>query len=84
MKKSELRKLIQEEMKILDPLFQSPLDQLGRLHMKPTEDQEIDRFIEGLNETIRIANELKTEGPNENMDFGSLIDDTNDFIKGFQ
>jgi hypothetical protein len=45
---------------------------------------EIDKFIVGLRQTVDLANLLKMNGSSENLDFGSLIDGTRDFVREFE
>ena len=45
---------------------------------------EIDKFITGLRQTVDLANLLKMNGSSENLDFGSLIDGTRDFVREFE
>ena len=45
---------------------------------------EIDKFIIGLRQTVDLANLLKMNGSSENLDFGSLIDGTRDFVREFE
>ena len=45
---------------------------------------EIDEFITGLRQTVDLANLLKMNGSSENLDFGSLIDETRDFVREFE
>tara|TARA_R110002020_G_scaffold393036_1_gene603331 strand:+ start:341 stop:583 length:243 start_codon:yes stop_codon:yes gene_type:complete len=45
---------------------------------------EIDKFITGLRQTVDLANLLKINGSSENLDFGSLIDGTRDFVREFE
>ena len=45
---------------------------------------EIDKFIIGLRQTVDLANLLKMNGSSENLDFGSLIDETRDFVREFE
>ena len=45
---------------------------------------EIDKFITGLRQTVDLANLLKMNGSSENLDFGSLIDGTRDFLREFE
>lgn len=71
MKKSQLRKIIKEEIKSLKETSMGGVER-------------IDDFIEGLEQTISIARKIQTEGENENADFGSLIDSTRDFIREFE
>ena len=45
---------------------------------------EIDKFIVGLRQTVDLANLLKMNGSSKNLDFGSLIDGTRDFVREFE
>ena len=47
-------------------------------------ESEIDKFIIGLRQTVDLANLLKMNGSSENLDFGSLIDETRDFVREFE
>lgn len=89
MKKSELRQIIKEEIKRVLKEEETTMinfdlkKYLAENKLLKENVEEVDRFIEGLQNTIKTANQLKMDGPSENMDFGSLIDATRDFLREF-
>jgi hypothetical protein len=74
MKKLQLKHIIKEEI-------QKVLKEDKNL---PYSDEIIKEFIQGLSNTITTANGLIVDGPTSEMDFGSLIDSTRDFIREFE
>ena len=74
MKKSQLKQIIKEEIE----------NSLREDKNLPYSDEIIKEFIQGLSNTITTANGLIVDGPNYEMDFGSLLSATGDFIREFE
>jgi len=70
MKKSLLKQIIKEEI-------------YGVLNEVGPDNDKIDNLIKYLEESIYYAKKLKTEGPNEMQDFGSLVLSIQDGLNQF-
>ena len=74
MKKSQLRKIIKEEIS----------KELKESNLSLEEDEMIEDFIRSLEQAIYSARQLQINGETDNMDFGSLVDAMRDELRGFE
>tara|TARA_B110000211_G_C13703988_1_gene388758 strand:- start:312 stop:542 length:231 start_codon:yes stop_codon:yes gene_type:complete len=74
MKKSQLRKIIKEEIS----------KELKESNLSIEEDENIDELIRLLEQAVYSARQLQINGETRDMDFGSLVDSLRDELRGFE